>query len=675
MDIKRGRKRVAELVREINSHNYQYYMEDNPVISDAEYDALMRELKELEEKYPSLKRPDSPTQRVGGQPIESFVTVEHSRPMLSLENGYSEEDVREFDQRMRKLLGVSEIEYAVELKMDGVAISLIYEDGRFVRAVTRGDGYQGDDITENGRTISVVPLQVGYQKPLEVRGEAYIRKDDFLRINQRREEAGERLFANPRNATAGTLKHLNPKEVSRRKILFFAWAGFLEKPLKTHWDVLDFLKKSRFPVNPNIKKFAGIGPVIDYCNSWQSKRHSLPYETDGMVIKVNSLAYQEDAGFTSKSPRWALAYKFPAEQATTQIKEIVVQVGRLGTLTPVAILEPVHLSGTLVSRATLHNQDEIRRLGVKKYDRVFVEKAGEIIPQVVKVITETRTGEEKEFVMPKECPVCGGPVSREEGEVAIRCTNIRCPAQVKERVFHFASRDAMNIDGLGRKIIEVLVNKELISDYGDLYSLKYKDLIALERMGKKSTENLFSAINKSKENDLFRLVYGLGIRHVGTRAAEVLAENFSSLDRLVQSGVENLTSIREIGPVMAQSIVRFFRDEETKKVLDKLHRAGVNMKSRKEKVSIEKQVFAGKTLVVTGTLKKFSRNQVENLIKKLGGRIAGSVSSKTDYLVNGEEPGSKLAKAQQLGVRILSEAEFMEILPPHLFPPPQRGED
>ncbi|MFH0797261.1 MAG: NAD-dependent DNA ligase LigA [Candidatus Omnitrophota bacterium] len=662
MDIKRGRKRVAELMREINSHNYQYYVENNPVISDAEYDALVRELKTLEEKYPSLRRPDSPTQRVGGQPIEGFVTVEHPRPMLSLENGYSEEDVRDFDQRMRKLLGVSDIEYVVELKMDGVALSLIYEDGKFVRAVTRGDGYRGDDITENARTISVVPLQVGYQKPLEVRGEAYLRKDDFLRINQRREEAGEPLFANPRNATAGTLKHLDSKEVSRRKILFFAWAGFLEETVKSHWETLEFLKKLRFPVNPNIKKFAGIGPVIDYCNSWQSKRHSLPYETDGMVIKVNSLACQKDAGSTSKSPRWAQAYKFPAEQATTQIKDIAVQVGRLGTLTPVAILEPVHLSGTLVSRATLHNQDEIRRLGVKIGDRVFVEKAGEIIPQVVKVITETRTGEEKEFVMPKECPVCGGQVSREEGEVAMRCTNIRCPAQVKERVFHFASRDAMDIEGLGWEIIEVLVNKELISDYGDLYSLKYEDLIALERMGKKSTENLRSAINKSKENGLFRLVYGLGIRHVGTRAAEVLAENFSSLDQLEKASVENLTSIREIGPVMAQSIIQFFRDEETIKVLEKLRKAGVNMQSRKERVIAEKQVFAGKTLVVTGTLKRFSRNQAENLIKKLGGRIAGSVSSKTDYLVVGEEPGSKLTKAQELGVKILSETDFLKLI-------------
>lgn len=650
-------------MRETNYHNYQYYVENNPVISDAEYDALLRELRVLEEKCPFLRRPDSPTQRVGGQPIEGFVTVEHPRPMLSLENGYSEEDVREFDQRMRKLLGVSDIEYVVELKMDGVALSLIYEKGKFARAVTRGDGYQGDDITENARTISVIPLQVGYQKPLEVRGEAYLRKDDFLRINQRREEAGEPLFANPRNATAGTLKHLDPKEVSQRKILFFAWAGFLEKPVKSHWETLEFLKKIRFPVNPNIKKFAGIGPVIDYCNSWQSKRHSLPYETDGMVIKVNSLAYQEDAGFTSKSPRWALAYKFPAEQATTQIKDIAVQVGRLGTLTPVAILEPVHLSGTMVSRATLHNQDEIRRLGVKIGDRVFVEKAGEIIPQVVKVITETRTGEEKDFVMPKECPVCGGPVSREEGEVAIRCTNIRCPAQVKERVFHFASRDAMDIEGLGWEMVALLVDQGLISDFGDLYlNLNYDNLVRLERMGKKSTENLLNAITKSKNRELANLIYGLGIRHVGTRAAEVLTEHFSSLDRLVRADVEDLTSIREIGPVMAQSIVRFFRDEETKKVLDKLRRVGVNMKSRKEKVSIEKQVFAGKTLVVTGTLKRFSRNQAESLIKKLGGRIAGSVSSKTDYLVNGEEPGSKLARAQQLGVRILSEAEFVEMI-------------
>ncbi len=663
MDIKEAEKRIAELIKEINYHNYQYYVENNPVISDPEYDNLVRELKDLEEKFPSLRRPDSPTQRVGGQPIEGFKTVVHSRPMLSLENGYSEEEVREFDRRLRKLLEISEIDYAVELKIDGVALALVYEGGRLIRAATRGDGYQGDDVTENAKTITTIPLQIDYQKLLEVRGEAYMRRDEFERINRQRGENGEPLFANPRNATAGTLKHLDPREVAKRKILFFVWAGFPAENLGGHFQTLQFLRQHQFPVNPHTRLFRGIEAVIDYCNSWQEKRHLLPYETDGMVIKVNDLRLQERAGYTSKSPRWALAYKFPAAQATTRIKEITVQVGRLGTLTPVAVLEPVFLSGTRVTRASLHNQDEIARLGVKIGDRVFIEKAGQIIPQVVKVIKEARSGEERDFVMPKRCPICGGPVEREEGEVAVRCVNIRCPAQVKERIFHFASRDAMDIEGLGWEMIHTLVDKGLISDFGDLYlNLKYEDLIKLERMGKKSTQNLLSAIEASKKRTLDRLIYGLGIRHVGSRAAEILAERFASLDTLAAATVEDLTAINEIGPVMARSIVSFFRNKETQKVIEKLKKAGVNMVCEERRPSAIAQTFAGKTVVLTGALSSFSRSEAERLIKERGGRISSTVSRKTDLVVVGKEPGSKLARAQKLGVKILSEAEFLDLI-------------
>jgi DNA ligase (NAD+) len=589
------------------------------------------------------------------------VTVRHARLMLSLENGNSEQEVRDFDQRVRKLLEVPQVEYTVELKIDGVALSLIYQSGRFLRAITRGDGVQGDDVTENVRTISVIPLRIDYADPLEVRGEAYLSHEEFVRINRQRESEGEPSFVNPRNAAAGSLKHLDSREVARRKILFFAWAGFLSEDLKEHHLVLEFLRRRRFPVNPHIRTFQGIDAVMEYCNSWQEKRHTLPYDTDGMVIKVNRLAWQDAAGFTSKSPRWALAYKFPAEQATTRIKNIVVQVGRLGTITPVAELEPVFLSGSTVSRASLHNQDEIKRLDVRIGDRVFIEKAGEIIPQVIKVISELRTGEEVDFVMPKNCPACGGRLHQAEGEVAVRCTNIRCPAQVKERVLHFAGRDAMDIEGLGIEMVTVLVDKGLISDFGDLYSLTYEKLIELDRMAKKSTENLLSAIKKSKGRDLVNLLFGLGIRHVGARAAEILAENFSSLDELEQAKAEDLTALREIGPVLAESIADFFRDAETKKVIDKLKIAGVNMVQKEQKPSARKQVFAGKSVVVTGILEGMARSEAERLVKELGGRVSSSVSKKTDYLVVGKDPGSKLDKAKNFGVKILTEENFLEI--------------
>lgn len=653
---------MSELTREINEHNYRYYSEGNPVIGDTEYDRLVKELKDLEEKFPLLRRPDSPTQRVGGQPIDGFVTVRHLRPMLSLDNGYSREEVCDFDQRVRKLLEVAQVEYTVELKIDGVALSLIYQSGRFLRAITRGDGIQGDDVTENVRTISAIPLQIDYTDPIEVRGEAYLSHDEFARINHQRESEGEPVFVNPRNATAGSLKQLDSKETARRKILFFAWAGFLTEDLKEHRLVLDFLRKHRFPVNPQSRVFKGIDAVMEYCNSWEEQRHTLPYDTDGMVIKVNHLAWQDVVGFTSKNPRWALAYKFPAEQATTRVKDIVVQVGRLGTITPIAELEPVFLSGSTVSRASLHNQDEIKRLGVKIGDRVFIEKAGEIIPQVIRVIAELRTGEETDFVMPENCPACASRLHQAEGEVAVRCLNIRCPAQVKERVLHFAGRDAMDIEGLGTEMVTALVDKGLISDFGDLYFLTYEKVIELDRMAKKSTENILAAIAKSKERDLVNFLFGLGIRHAGTRAAEILAENFFTLEELEQAPAEKLITLREIGPVLAESIVDFFQDAETRKVIGKLKIAGVNMVQKEKKASTRKQVFAGKSVVITGILEGMARSEAERLVKESGGRVSGSVSQKTDYLVVGKDPGSKLDKARGFGVKILTEEEFLEFV-------------
>jgi len=640
-----------------------YYVENNPVISDYEYDKLYRELVELEEKYPEFRRPDSPTQRVGGQPLKEFKTVEHKIPMLSIDNTYSEEELLEFDERVKRMADVKEVDYVVELKIDGVAVSLIYENGIFVLGASRGDGYRGDDITENLKTIKTLPLSIDYKEPLEVRGEVYMRKDDFERLNEERKKNGEVLFANPRNATAGSLKLLDPKIVAQRNLQLFVYAGIVKNKFSTHWEILEFLKKLRFPVNPNRKHAKNIKEVIEYCKEWEEKRHSLPYGIDGMVVKVNSLELQERLGTTTKSPRWVVAYKFPAEQVTTILKDVVVQVGRTGVLTPVAILEPVQISGTIVSRATLHNFDEIKRLGVKIGDRVFVEKGGEIIPKIVKAIPEARTGNEKDIPIPEKCPVCGSKVVRDEAEVAIRCPNVRCPAQVKERIVHFASRNAMDIEGLGSKWVNIFVDKGFLSDYGDIYYLKdrYKELISLERMAEKSVNNLLNAIERSKNRPLANLIFALGIRHIGIHASEILAERFKSIDEIAKADFDTLANIREIGPIMAKSIIEFFSNPENLKVIEKLRKAGVKMEREEEEEKVEK-ILSGKTFVITGTLDNYTRAEITELIKKLGGNVTNSVSRKTDYLICGKEPGSKLQKAKSLGIKIISEKEFEEMI-------------
>lgn len=657
----RPEEKIDKLIKLLNYYNYKYYVENNPVVSDYEYDKLYHQLLELEKKYPQFIKPYSPTQRVGGQPLKEFKTVQHKIPMLSIDNTYSSDELIEFDKRVKRMADVEYVDYVVELKYDGVAVSLIYEDGKFTLGASRGDGFRGDDITENLKTVKTLPLYIPYKKPIEVRGEVYMRKDDFEKLNREREKNGEQLFANPRNATAGSLKLLDSREVAKRNLQLFVYQGIVGDNYKNHWDVMNFLKELGFPVSPHMKHAENIKEVIDYCNEWEEKRFSLPYNIDGMVVKVNSLSLQEKLGTTTKSPRWVVAYKFPAEQVSTIIKDVTVQVGRTGTLTPVAILEPVEISGTIVSRATLHNFDEIKRLGVKIGDRVFVEKGGEIIPKIVKVIPEARDGDEKDIPVPEKCPVCGSPVIKDTGEVAIRCPNVRCPAQVKERIIHFASKNAMDIEGLGEQWVNIFVDKGLLSDYGDIYYLKYEDLINLERMGDKSVKNLLNAIEDSKNRPLSRLIFALGIRYIGTHASEILAENFSSIDHLAEATFDQLSSIDEIGPVMAESIVEFFKNEENLRVIEKLKKAGVKT-SREEKEIEKKDVLSGLTFVITGTLKNYTRDEITDYIKSLGGKVSSSVSKKTDYIICGEEPGSKLQRGKQLGIKIISEEEFEQLV-------------
>lgn len=667
--MKKGiKKRIEELRKEITRHNKKYYVDNKPEISDIEYDALMSELKELEEAYPEFVTPDSPTGKVGGEPLKEFETVEHRVPMLSMDNTYSSGEILEFDERVKKNLEIDKLDYVVELKIDGVSISLLYDKGRFVRGATRGDGVKGDDVTLNLKTIKSLPLKLeagkGAAMPglFEARGEVYMPAKSFLEINEDKDELGEELFANPRNAAAGSLKLLDSSMVAKRRLNMWIYGvGYVEgREFETQSEVLMFLKGSGFCVNPNIKKCGSIEEVIRYCDEWQEKRHKLEYDIDGMVIKVDSFAYQRALGQTSKSPRWMIAYKFPAERKETVLEDILVQVGRTGTLTPVAVLKPIELAGSTVSRASLHNQDEIGRKDARIGDHVLVEKAGEIIPQIVGVVKEKRKGSEKEFFMPKTCPVCGSAVKKLKNEVALRCENMSCPAQLKERVKHFASREAMDIEGMGEAIVAQLVDKNMIKSYGDIYILKHEEVAALERMADKSAANLISATEKSKSNSLARLVYGLGIRHVGVRSAWILASRFKSLDRLAKADIEELQGINEIGPVMAESIVNFFRTEENKNIIEKLKRSGVNMEEKG--FSRKSKDLEGKTFVITGSLENFSRNEIEELLRKLGGNVSSSVGKNTDYVVAGKDPGSKFEKARQLGVKIIDENEFKQLI-------------
>ncbi len=665
MDRQKAKKEIEKLKEEIRRHDRLYYAENSPEISDREYDVLMKKLDALEKDYPELVTSDSPTQRVGGEPSREFPPAKHLAPMLSMDNTYSADELREFDKRIKKNLEGKEAEYAVELKYDGVSVSLLYRNGRLVRGATRGDGITGDEVTGNLKTIRSIPLVLdgdGLPESFEVRGEVYMKRQEFIKINREKEKSGEPLFANPRNAAAGSLKLLDPRLVAERGLDIFAYGiGHCKgRDFGTHDEVLKFLKKAGFRVNPNMKLCSNIEDVIDYCNKWEDKRGSLEYDTDGMVIKVNSLTQQKELGYTTKAPRWVIAYKFPASKVATRLKDIILQVGRTGALTPVAVLEPVHVSGSVVSRATLHNIDEIARLDARIGDTVLIEKSGEIIPKINSVIKSKRTGKEKKFIAPDTCPACGSKAVRLSGEVAIRCENVACPAQLKMKILHFTSRGAMDIEGLGDKIVDQMVDKKLINDYGDIYYLKQEEVAGLERFAEKSASNIIRAIEKSKHNELYRLIFGLGIRHVGVHAARLLADRFSSVDNITESSREELETIYEIGPVMGESIYRFFRTKENLRVLDKLKKAGVKMS---EKATHKEELkFSGKTFVFTGTLASFSREEAERLVASLGGEFSSSIGRNTDFVVCGENPGSKFEKAKKMGIKIIDENEFKRMI-------------
>ena len=656
------KNRLEELKAVIRKHDYAYYVLDNPTVLDSEYDALMRELRELEARHPDWVTLDSPTQRVGGMAAKGFETIRHQTPLLSLGNAFSAGDLRAFDQRVRQLLGEEKPEYVLEPKVDGLAISLLYEDGVLVQAATRGDGETGENVTNNVRTIRSIPLQLAIDSPptrLDVRGEIYMPKKSFARLNAARATAGEALFANPRNAAAGSLRQLDPQVTAGRELGFLAYAVG-DSRFKTHSEALATLRQWGFPVYQG-RTFDGIEQIIDYIDDFDVLRRSLPYETDGLVIKVNSTAQQQQLGATGKDPRWAIAYKFPAEQAETLLEDIFVQVGRTGVLTPVAVLQPVKLAGTTVSRASLHNEDLIRDKDIRIGDTVVVQKAGEIIPEVVRVVTERRPAESLPFVMPSHCPECDAPVARAEGEAAVRCTNPHCPALGREGLVHYAGRDAMDIENLGPAVVTLLWNKGLVRTPADYYRLDAQTLSALERMGPKSAQNLIEAIEKSKTQGLERLLFALGIRFVGVKAAKILAQAFGTVDKLRQAEQDDLTAIDEIGPRIAESVVTWFTAPENQALLAALAEAGVNMNAALKPVDAQGALF-GKTIVITGTLPTMTRPEATALAEKAGANVSSSVSKKTDFVLAGEAAGSKLDKAKTLGISVLDEAAFRALL-------------
>ncbi|HTY62298.1 MAG TPA: NAD-dependent DNA ligase LigA [Acidobacteriota bacterium] len=660
------RNRIEALRNTIETHNYKYYVEDNPEISDLEFDRLMKELQDLERQHPEWVTPDSPTQRVGGQPITGFRQAAHGVPMLSIENTYNEEEVREFDARIQRLLDGEKHLYVVEHKIDGVSASLLYEQGRLTLGLTRGDGTKGDDITHNLRTVRDIPLRLlaaGAKIPevLEVRGEVYMTNTELSRLNKLQAERGERIFANCRNAAAGSLKLLDPRQSAQRILRFFAHSeGQLSGlSLKTHIEFLDRTRRFGIPVVPHSRELEDIEEVLRYCGEILEARDELDYETDGLVIKVNSISQRERLGATSKSPRWVIAYKVELWQSTTEIVDIRVQVGKTGTLTPVAELRTVEIAGTKVSRVSLHNADDIARKDIRVGDHVIVEKAGKIIPHVVRVELEKRSGEEKPFQFPTECPVCRGDVGRDEGGVFIRCLNPSCPAQLKERLHYFASRRAMDIEGLGPALIDQLVDKGMIKSLTDLFSLSVEQIADLERMGEKSAEKIIDGIRTSKERGLTRLLTSLGIRHIGERNARLLVEEFRDIDELMSAPEERLAEIPGIGPIVAESVRSFFQSAAGKETIDNLRKHGVKLsEDLPPRASAAGSRFEGKTFVVTGTMEHFSRSEMENLIRSLGGKATSSVSKSTNYVVAGANPGSKLDKARELGIEVLSEADF-----------------
>jgi DNA ligase (NAD+) len=662
------KKEIEGLREKLRHHEHQYYVLDEPKISDAAYDGLMKKLQALEAAHQELITPDSPTVRVGGAPREGFQTVQHGRAMLSLDNAFSYDALRDFDRRVREGSGAEKIEYIAEHKFDGLSISLQFAGGKLVRGVTRGDGTTGEDVTPNVKTIRSIPLQVDtaalkkakLPADFEVRGEVLMTRKAFEALNRQQELTGGKIFVNARNSAAGAVRVLDPSITAARRLDFFAYYLFVngKAPFSRHSDSLTALKQLRFRASDDWKLCRGIEAVIAYCEDWDAKREKLPYEIDGVVIKVNFMGIQNELGFTSKAPRWAIAYKYPARQETTVVNDIRVNVGRTGALTPVAFLEPVHVGGVTVSRSTLHNMDEVERLGVQIGDTVLIERAGEVIPHVLKVVKEGKN--RRPFVMPTECPECGSAIHHVEGEVAYRCVNAACPAKRKESLLHFASRHAMNIDGLGDKIVDQLVDTGLVKDVADLYLLKEDAVAGLERMAEKSAQNLLAEIAGSKKSSLARLIYALGIFSVGERTGQLLAEHFSSLEELAAAKEEQLEAVNEVGPKVAASIVEFFSEPANRHLIKKLHKAGVHPTAEKREVKSQK--LAGKSFVFTGGLANRSREEAGELVEKHGGKISGSVSKKTDYVVVGTDPGSKYDKAKELGVTILSEAEFEKLL-------------
>ncbi|UMZ33431.1 NAD-dependent DNA ligase LigA [Priestia megaterium] len=663
MEFETAKSRVQELRDLLNQYGYEYYVLDQPSVPDAEYDKLMNELIEIEESFPELKTADSPTQRIGGQVLDAFEKVQHQTSMLSLGNAFNEEDLRDFDRRVRQAVG-DEFSYVCELKIDGLAVSLRYEDGYLVLGATRGDGTTGENITENLKTIRSIPLRIKEPLSMEVRGEAFMPRKSFKALNEAKMERDEVPFANPRNAAAGSLRQLDPKIAAKRNLDIFVYAmtdtGELE--IDSHSESLNLLDELGFKTNKERQTCETIEDVIAYIESWQTQRPELSYDIDGIVVKVDSFDQQAELGTTAKSPRWAIAYKFPAEEVVTKLVNIELTVGRTGVITPTAILEPVQVAGTTVQRASLHNEDLIREKDIRIGDYVVVKKAGDIIPEVVNVIEEKRTGEEQEFTMPTHCPECESELVRLEEEVALRCINPSCPAQIREGLIHFVSRNAMNIDGLGEKVISQLFREQLIKDVADIYTLTKHQLIELERMGEKSADNLIAAIEASKENSLERLLFGLGIRHVGAKAAKTLAQHFETIDKLTKATYDELVAINEIGAKMADAIVAYFTQEEVQELIHELKEYGVNLTYKGPKlVSVENvdSVFAGKTVVLTGKLEQLSRNEAKARIEALGGKVTGSVSKKTDLVVAGEEAGSKLIKANELEIEVWDEARLL----------------
>ena len=664
MDKKQAKKRIEELREKTEYYAKKYYDEDNPEITDYEYDMMMLELRNLEKENPEFISKNSLTQKVGGHVKEGFQKIEHEVPLQSLQDVFNFGEIEAFDERVKKVAienGIKEVKYVVETKIDGLSSALEYKDGKLVRGATRGNGLVGEDVTENLKTIKTIPQELPEKINITVRGEVFISKKDFEKMNKEREENEEELFANSRNAAAGSLRQLDSKITKSRPldIYIFNVQKIEGKEFNSHYEELEYLKKLGFNVNPVCIPCDNIEEIKSAINKIGKEREKITFGIDGAVVKVDNLKLREILGTTTKVPKWAIAYKYPPEQKETILKDIEFQVGRTGVITPLAILEPVRVAGSLISKTTLHNEDFVKEKGLKIGDRVIIQKAGDVIPEVVKAVIQKRDGTEKDFTMPTTCPVCGAPTIREEGESAVRCTGIECPAKLYRNIVHFVSRDAMNIDGLGENIISTLLEKDMISNIADIYDLKYEDILTLKKNGKKFAQNLIDSINASKENDLYRLITAFGIRHVGVKAAKILAKRYGTLDNLSKASFESLSYVEEIGPIVANSIKEFFEQEQTKDLIKRLKNAGVNMTRLKS--DEEDDRFAGKTFVLTGTLEKYTREEASEIIEKFGGKTSSSVSKKTSYVLAGEDAGSKLTKAQSLGVQVISEEEFIEM--------------